>query len=174
MNPMTEAWKVLKANPDYQVYLQGTNRAGAGGSLPQQFMRRPGDETVAGTPKSRSSNVSPVGSKRNITDYQRQMRPDVGREMSFQKLPTTGMDESAISRQPKQGMRERMRDKKRQKKIARYEKTGAGKDYRAAFPTSEAEMANVRGKGFPSQGSVFDTNPRRYDKFLAREARRPL
>ena len=72
------------------------------------------------------------------------MRPDVGREVSFQTLPSRGIDESAISRQPKQGLRERMRDKKRQKKIAQYEKTGAGKDYRAAFPLDD------------SQGSVFD------------------
>lgn len=162
MSAMEQAWNVLKANPNYQARLQGTNQQGAGGSLPQQFMRRPGyddSEMSAFRPSSANLNVSPRFNNLTPSSYERQMAPDVGREASFQKIPSTGLDESAISRQPKQGMRERMRDKKRQKKIARYEKTGAGKDYRAAFPLDD------------SQRSVFDTDPHEYGRFGARRAR---
>ena len=44
MNPMKEAWNLLKGNPSYQANMQGTKQMGAGGSLPQQFMQNPGAE----------------------------------------------------------------------------------------------------------------------------------
>lgn len=165
MNPMNEAWALLKANPVYQANLQGTNQPGAGGSIPQQFMLKPGyspSYEVSANPNRPAepkelvniggyqfSNDKPPGgageARRYTDDFERQQHPPVGRERSFQSLQNMpGQEEAEISRQPKQGLLQRRRDKKQQRLAQRAEKTGKGKDYRAAYPIDA------------SQGSVFE------------------
>ena len=154
MNPMKEAWNLLKGNPAYQGNLQGTNAGGAGGSLPQQFMQNPGaevpqnrDEDTFHQKNMASRMPTDSGHRpgvRRASDFQRTQHPSAGQERSFQTLGHTGQQESDISRQPKQGFLQRRRDDKQQRLAQRAEETGEGKDYRAAYPIDA------------SQGSVFE------------------
>ena len=68
-------------------------------------------------------------------------RPSVGNERSFQTLGRTGHEESAISRPPKQGFMARRRDAKQQRLAQRAEETGAGADYRQAFPMNATDSS---------------------------------
>jgi hypothetical protein len=151
MNPMKEAWALLKGNPLYQAQQAGTNQPGAGGSLPQQFMSNPGRTyTDSAYHETRPSgnlghHADMLNSPRGPYEYERQPHSPVTGERSFQSLQAMpGQQESNISRLPKQGLLERRRDKKQKKLADRAERTGKGKDYRAAYPIDA------------SQGSVFD------------------
>lgn len=163
MNPMIEAWSLLKGNPAYQANMQGTSQRGAGGSLPQQFMQNPGAQAPQGNDPQRfqmqNMNMSMPQdpnlagdykgqpkrrSVRAASNFERGQHPSVGQERSFQTLEHTGQQESDISRQPKQGFLQRRRDNKQQQLAQRAEETGEGKDYRAAYPIDA------------SQGSVFE------------------
>jgi len=151
MNPMKQAWTLLKGNALYQGQQAGTNQAGAGGSLPQQFMMNPGRTHYignSGTERPTLGNLGTYPDSRVVlqpTDYERQPHPTVRGERSFQSLQAMpGQQESEISRPPKQGLLERRRGRKQDKLAERAEQTGEGKDYRAAYPIDA------------SQGSVFD------------------
>ena len=154
MNPMKEAWNLLKGNPSYQANMQGTNQMGAGGSLPQQFMQNPGaeagpqqDQDIFERLNMATKMPNDYGRSRGVrpaSDFERTQHPSAGQERSFQTLGHTGQQESDISRQPKQGFLQRRRDDKQQRLAQRAEKTGEGKDYRAAYPIDA------------SQGSVFE------------------
>lgn len=128
MNPMNEAWALLKAHPKMMTNLQGTRVQGTGGTIPQQLVERPGYTNRAG-------NVLPYARRMRVGHSpERQRRPSVGAERSFQTLGHTGQEESAISRPPKQRFMARRRDAKQQRLAQRAEETGAGADYRQAFP----------------------------------------
>lgn len=144
MNPMNEAWALLKASPFYQAQLQGTNQEGAGGTLPPAFQRNPG--RVEYRKNGNEYRHSAIGydtawRPRNI---ERQPHPTVSGERSFQSLQTMpGQEESEISRQPKQGFLQRRRNKKQQQLQQRAEETGEGKDYRAAYPIDDYYQRSV-------------------------------
>jgi len=147
MKPIDEAWALLKARPEIQAHLQGTSQPRTGGTIPQQLVRRPG-ETYDDT-----GNTRPAGAihMRRFGNHQmrgghpeRAQRPSVGNERSFQTSAYTGQEESAISRPPKQGFLDRRRDAKQQRLAQRAEQTGAGADYRQAFPMN------------PTGSSVFE------------------
>jgi len=135
MNPMNEAWKLLKANPEQQADMQGTNRLGTGGTIPQQFVQQPGATYNAGDTHPSSRDMRTYGQYGYRAGRpERQQHPSVGDERSFQSLGHTGQEESAISRPPKQRFMDRRRDAKQQRLAQRAEQTGAGADYRQAFP----------------------------------------
>lgn len=146
MDPMNEAWKLLKANPMTQTNLQGTNQKRTGGTIPQQLVERPGATYSRGAFRG---EASPAATTMRGGGYnpERQRRPSVGAERSFQTLGHTGQEESAISRPPKQRFMGRRRDEKQQRLAQQAEETGAGADHRRAFP-----MPN-------NPQSVFEVSP---------------
>jgi hypothetical protein len=151
MNPMNEAWALLKASPFYQGQQQGTSQEMAGGTLHPAFQQSPGRTVQAkGAEEFRQGGVG-FGYKGNQSivnkprNFERQNVPSVTGERSFQSAQhMPGQKEADISRQPRQGFLQRRRDSKQQRLAQRAEETGEGKDYRAAYPTDA------------SQGSVFD------------------
>jgi len=132
MNAMDEAWNVLKANEAYQANLAGTNVAGTGGTIPQQFQQRPGmnPHMESGHPynadkrklmvrnTNRTLRPADVGFSQspNIERRgtpERQLRPDVGQERSMQNAGHFGADANYMRDLTRREQRQQRRAQRR-------------------------------------------------------------